>query len=159
MRSLRFAALLVVLLLSAACSSDETDKASNAALEASGIETTGGFTEPTMSSGTTESMTPPEGTINPSNGEPDAVLRLEGASGTRFSGVCKVGAEASLIEGRVPKRFGYDLDGERLTCRIQKRDSGAGALKVILTAGGDTRSVQQTNSRGGEISISYRSSR
>lgn len=111
-----------------------------------------------MSSETTDGTSQVEATLGAPPEEPDAALRLEGASGTRFSGVCRVGAEETAIKGRVPKRFGFELDGERLTCSIQKRDAGRGSLKVILTAGGNTRSVQQTNSRGGNIEISYQSS-
>jgi hypothetical protein len=83
------------------------------------------------------------------------VLRLEGSSGTRFSGVCRVGAQDTAVRGQVPRRFEYDLGGQQLTCRIEKRGPGEGNLKVVLTAGGNTRSVQQTNVPGGTVEISY----
>jgi hypothetical protein len=83
------------------------------------------------------------------------VLRLEGDPKTTFSGLCTVGGEENVLSGRVPKRYAFDLDGQRLTCRIQKQDSGKGELKVILTANDTTRSVQQTSTHKGLINISY----
>lgn len=169
MRSARFATLLVAFLLAAillpvaACSPEEPGGQTSTGPEESGAkrsgsETTGGFAEPTVAPEGPEGTTPSEATLGPSPEEPEAVLRLEGDSGTRFSGTCAAGGEETVIRGEVPRRFAYDLNGQRLACRIQKRDAGAGSLKVILSAGGNTRSVQQTNTRGGTVEISYRSS-
>ncbi len=83
------------------------------------------------------------------------MLRLEGDPKTTFSGICTVGGEESVLSGRVPERYAFDLDGQKLSCRIQKQDSGEGDLKVILTANDTTRSVQQTSTREGVIDISY----
>ena len=88
-------------------------------------------------------------------GPPEVVLRLEGGPKTTFSGLCSVGNEQSVLDGKVPKRFTFDPRGRELSCRIQKRDDGRGALKIILIAGDTTRSVQQTNAPGGTINLSY----
>ena len=88
-------------------------------------------------------------------GQPEVVLRLEGGPRTTFSGLCSVGNEQSVLDGKVPKSFTFDPRGRELSCRIQKRDDGRGALKIILTAGNTTRSVQQTNAPGGTINLSY----
>jgi hypothetical protein len=83
------------------------------------------------------------------------LLRLEGAPGVRFSGLCSVGDEERVVTGRVPQRYAFDLvGGSSFSCRIQKQ-SGPGNLRVILLAGGTTRSVQQTNAQGGTITVSY----
>ena len=87
--------------------------------------------------------------------QPEVVLRLEGGPKTTFSGLCSIGGEQNVLDGRVPKRFTFDPEGRELSCRIQKRDKGRGALKVVLIAGNTTRSVQQTNSPGGTINLSY----
>lgn len=89
-------------------------------------------------------------------GQPEVVLRLEGGPKTTFSGLCSVGGEQNVLDGRVPKRFTFDPGGRELSCRIQKQDKGRGALKIVLIAGNTTRSVQQTNSPGGTINLSYR---
>ncbi|ABG05860.1 hypothetical protein Rxyl_2950 [Rubrobacter xylanophilus DSM 9941] len=83
------------------------------------------------------------------------VLRLEGEEGTRFSGLCDVGGQQSVLSGEVPRRYTFDLDGLPLSCRIQKRGGGQGTLRVVLLANGTTRSVQQTNAPEGTIRISY----
>jgi hypothetical protein len=88
-------------------------------------------------------------------GPPEVVLRLEGGPKTTFSGLCSVGDQQSVLDGKVPKRFTFDPRRRELSCRIQKRDDGRGALKVILIAGDTTRSVQQTNAPGGTINLSY----
>jgi hypothetical protein len=84
----------------------------------------------------------------------DVVLDIEGTSRTEFSGVCAVGDEEHAIEGRVPERFVYDLQGRKLDCEIQKEDGGAGELKVLLTAPGN-HLVQQTSTPGGIINLTY----
>ena len=107
----------------------------------------------------------PPGTV-PTNGDtisgttggtsaPDALLRLEGDPETTFSGFCTVGTEESVIGGRVPKRYRFDLDGRNLSCRIQKRNPGNSSLRVVLLSGDNTRSVQQTRSRDSVIRISH----
>ena len=74
---------------------------------------------------------------------------------TTFSGLCSVGG-AESVGGQVPKRFEFDLKGQQLSCRIEKRDNKKGDLKVVLVAGETTRSVQQTNTSGGVIEVSYK---
>ncbi len=83
-------------------------------------------------------------------------LRVEGDRKTVFSGICSSGNENTVIRGVVPKRFTYDLPkGRKLECRIQKQDSGKGSLRVVLLSRNTTRSVQQTNTKGGTINVSY----
>lgn len=94
----------------------------------------------------------PEGAPRP---RPDAVLRIEGGENTTFSGICAVGQRENVIGGEVPKRYAFDLDGQQLSCRIQKRDDGAGNLRVVLLAGDRTRSVQQTTTRDNIIRLVY----
>jgi hypothetical protein len=149
--------LLVVLLFVGSCS-DETrkpDEKSNPAKEKSEIteETT---SAPTTGLETTEESPPPEITLGDDpGGNPDVVIRLEGDPGTTFSGLCSVGEKRSVLSGQVPKRFAFDLKGQQLSCRIEKRDGDTGELEVILVAGESTRSVQQTNAPGGVIEVSY----
>ena len=83
------------------------------------------------------------------------MLRLEGDPETTFSGLCTAGTEESVISGKVPKRYRFDLDGQNLSCRIQKRDSENGSLRVVLLSGNSTRSVQQTNSTNNIVRLSY----
>ena len=97
----------------------------------------------------------PEATLDPAPDAPAVLLRLERDPGTTFSGICAVGGKESVLSGRIPKHYAFAPRGQRLSCRIQKQDQGGGALEVILVAGDTTRSVQQTNTRGGVISISY----
>ncbi len=149
--------LLAVLLFAGACS-DETrkpDERSSPARERTEV------TEEPTSASTTELETtkdsPPKITLGDDpDGKPDVVIRLEGDPGTTFSGLCSVGEKRSVLSGQVPKRFAFDLKGQQLSCRIEKRDGGTGDLKVVLVAGDSTRSVQQTNAPSGVIKVSYK---
>jgi hypothetical protein len=148
--------LLAVLLLLAACSDDTNKPEQNhrptgktkmaeetTSLATTGLETTG-------------DSQPPEVTLGDGTGEEaEVMIRLEGDPKTTFSGLCSVGEERNVLSGQVPKRFAFDLKGRKLSCRIEKQDGGKGALKVVLVAGETTRSVQQTDSPGGIIKISY----
>jgi hypothetical protein len=148
------AALLTLLLLAGACTGDDSGKRPGSAGRTDGSkESTLVATKPE----TTESAPLPEATLGTEPDSPGVVLRLEGDPKTTFSGICTVGGEESVLSGRVPKRYAFDPKRQRLSCRIQKQDSAAGNLKVILIAGDTTRSVQQTNARGGVISLSYAS--
>jgi hypothetical protein len=147
--------LLAVLLFAGACS-DETRKPDERSSPAT--EKTEVTEEPTSASTTrleTTEDSPPEITLGDPDGKPDAVIRLEGDTGTMFSGLCSVGEKRSVLSGQVPKRFEFDLKGRQLSCRIEKRDGDTGDLEVILVAGDSTRSVQQTNAPGGVIEVSY----
>ena len=145
------AALLAVLLLAGACDSGErsgsTGRTDNPEERSP--------TYPTTGQETTESTPPPEATLGAEPASPGVVLRIEGDPETTFSGICTVGGKESVLSGRVPKRYAFDLRRQRLSCRIQKQDSGSGTLKVILTTNDKTRSVQQTNSRDAFINVSY----
>lgn len=104
---------------------------------------------------TTGDSRPPEVTLG-HGGESEAVIRLEGDPGTTFSGLCSLGSGQKVLVGQVPKRFQFALKGRHLSCRIEKRDDKKGDLKVVLIAGETTRSVQQTNTPGGVINVSYK---
>jgi hypothetical protein len=83
-------------------------------------------------------------------------LKIEGSPGTEFSGTCLIGGkEEKKISGRVPKRFIYELDGQRLECEISKQSSNSGEMKVEVSAGGHSNSVQQTSTQGGSIALQY----
>jgi hypothetical protein len=143
------AALLIVLLVSGACSGEQETSGPTGKTEESAL------TPATTGPETTQRAPLPEATLGADRDSPSVVLRLEGDPETTFSGICTVGGKESVLSGRVPKRYAFDLRGQKLSCRIQKQDSGGGSLKAILIAGNTTRSVQQTNSRGGVINISY----
>ncbi len=146
------AALLTVFLFSGACSGDYSGEGSGSPGRATGPEE-GTLVSSTTGQEKTESAPPPEATLGKGPDSPGIVLRLEGDPKTTFSGICTVGSKENVLSGRVPKRYAFE--GEKLSCRIQKQDSGRGSLKVILTADDTTRSVQQTSTRGGVIHISY----
>jgi hypothetical protein len=149
------AALLTVFLLAGACSGDDSGKRPGSAGRTG--DSKEGTLVATKPETTEESAPLPEATLGTEPDSPGVVLRLEGDPKTTFSGICTVGGEESVLSGRVPKRYAFDPKGQRLSCRIQKQDSDAGNLKVILIAGDTTRSVQQTNARGGVINLSYAS--
>jgi hypothetical protein len=150
-------ALLAVLSLAWACSGDpgrDTGGGSGSTKRSSNFEEGTLASAKTVEEETASSLLP-EATLGVEPDSPGVVLRLEGDPKTTFSGLCTVGEEESVLSGRVPKRYAFDLDGQKLSCRIQKQDSGRGDLKVILTANDTTRSVQQTSSHDGFINISY----
>jgi hypothetical protein len=145
------AALLIVLLVSGACSGKQERSGPTGKTEESAL------IPATTGPETTESAPLPEATFGAEHDSPNVVLRLEGDPKTTFSGICTLGGKESVLSGRVPKRYAFDPHGQKLSCRIQKQDSGRGTLKAILIVGNTTRSVQQTNSRRGVIKISYQS--
>jgi hypothetical protein len=151
------AALLVVALsFVGACTDDEKNRTDENPPEQKTEMTEETTSLATMLETTGESR-PPEVTLgNDSGGEPDVMIRLEGAPRTTFSGLCSVGAAQKVLSGQVPKRFEFDLKGQQLSCRIEKRDNEKGDLKVVLAAGETTRSVQQTSNPGGVIRVSYK---
>jgi hypothetical protein len=86
----------------------------------------------------------------------EVTLNIEGSPGTKFSGTCIIGGkEEKKVNGRVPKRFIYELDGQRLECEIRKQSSNSGQMKVEFSAGGQTNSVQQTSTQGGSLTLRY----
>ncbi len=86
----------------------------------------------------------------------EVTLKIEGSPGTEFSGTCIIGGEEEKkLSGRVPKRFIYDLDGQRLECEISKQSSNSGQMKVEFSAGGHTNSVQQTSTQGRSLTLRY----
>ena len=150
-KALVAASLVFFCVLVGACSGDTRPQ---------GTGSTDNFKEGTLVSSSrapeaTREASPPEATLGPQPDSPAVVLRLEGDPGTAFSGICVVGSKQSVLSGRIPKRYAFDPRGRRLSCRIEKRDPGRGVLKVILEASDTTRSVQQTNTRGSAINVSY----
>lgn len=86
----------------------------------------------------------------------EITLKIEGRPGTEFSGTCIVGGKEEMkVSGIVPKRFIYELDGQRLECEIRKQSSNSGQMKVEFSAGDDTNSVQQTSTQGGSVTLLY----
>jgi hypothetical protein len=86
----------------------------------------------------------------------EVTLKIEGSPGTEFSGTCIIGGEVEKkVSGRVPKRFNYELDGQRLECQIRKQSSNSGQMKVEFSAKGQTNSVQQTSTQGGSLTLRY----
>jgi hypothetical protein len=86
----------------------------------------------------------------------EVTLKIEGSPGTKFSGTCIIGdKEEKKVNGRVPKRFIYELDGQRLECEIRKQSSNSGQMKVEFSAGGQTNSIQQTSTQGGSLTLRY----
>lgn len=152
--------LAAILLFTYACSRDNAGKNKNEISKDSSKGETS-ILEGTLSSTTTdaggkESTGTGEGTISPDPTKAaDVVLRLEGDPKTYFSGICMEAGDESVLNGKVPKKFSYGLSGGKLSCSIQKQDKAKGSLKIILIANGATRSVQQTNTPGSIIKISY----
>ncbi len=85
-------------------------------------------------------------------GSEDVTVKIQGNPETEFSGTCTVGDEENEIEGQVPQSFDYDLDGQKLECKIQQQN--AGTLTVVLTGDG-ARAVQKIHSRGGTLNLTY----
>jgi hypothetical protein len=86
----------------------------------------------------------------------EVTLEVGGDNGTRFSGVCSVGGEEESISGRVPARYDYHLEGEKLECEIHKE--GGDALEVVLAAGSNVHSIQRTEVQNSTINFAYSSS-
>jgi hypothetical protein len=79
-------------------------------------------------------------------------LRIEGDSGTTFSGKCAGGDDEEEVSGEVPQSFTFQLDGGKLECEITNK--GPGALEVTLGSG-DDRSVHRINAPDAVISLTY----
>ncbi len=157
MKALVVALLVVLSQASWACSGDPGRETGGGSTQGNSNfeEGTLASTKTVQEEETTVSSPLSEATLGAGPEDPGVVLRLEGDPKTTFSGLCTVGREESVLSGRVPKRYAFDLDGKKLSCRIQKQDTGRGDLKVILTADDTTRSVQQTSTHNGFINISY----
>ena len=85
-------------------------------------------------------------------------LKIEGSPGTEFSGTCIIGGkEEKKVSGRVPKRFTYEPDGQRLECEISKQSSNSGQMKVEFSAKDHTNSVQQSSTQGDSVTLRYES--
>lgn len=91
---------------------------------------------------------------NPANraGDGEAILRLTGSSGTKFSGECEVGGERESIEGELPERFTFDLGDDSLACDIEKQDPGQ--MQLVFSTGNDNI-TQTTGADNTTISLVY----
>ncbi|MBV9454454.1 MAG: DUF2807 domain-containing protein [Rubrobacter sp.] len=80
-----------------------------------------------------------------------AMLKLQGDSGTKFSGSCTVGnQEPEEISGQVPEIYSFELKGEPLDCKI----NSDGDAQVDLAVGKNVRSVQRIS--GGTLHLTYK---
>lgn len=64
-------------------------------------------------------------------------VKIDGESGTRFSGACVVGDEGREVSGQVPGLFVYEPEGREVECEIRKEGKDAGSLKFSVDAGGE----------------------
>lgn len=78
----------------------------------------------------------------------EVTLKVAGDPGTTFFGACSVGGREHDIEGRVPERYAYELDGGRLECEIRKE--GGDTLEVAVIGEG-VHSVQRSKAPGGTV--------
>lgn len=139
---------LSLVLLAGGCSGQEPQSESSEFNEGTlssstrPAETTGGLQQPPRAA--------PEDSV-----AGEVSLRVEGAEGTRFSGICTVGEREEIISGSPPRS--YTFEDRPFSCTVEKQDSRGGNLKVTVVAGDSARSVQQTNAEGGTIELSYES--
>jgi midasin (ATPase involved in ribosome maturation) len=80
----------------------------------------------------------------------EVVLELTGEEGASFSGTCEVGDEKETVEGTVPQRYDYRLEGHELRCEIENKS--AAPLKAEITAG-NTHYTQQTSAEGATLNF------
>lgn len=64
-------------------------------------------------------------------------VKIDGESGTRFSGACAVGDEGREVSGQIPGLFVYEPEGREVECEIRKEGKDAGSLKFSVDAGGE----------------------
>lgn len=148
---------LAVLVL-ASCTEEGNTTKTDKTSPGGGVENTATIkTTPSTTNPPEDEDDTPEGTLKEITEAPEVVVRLEGAPKTSFRGLCSVEGSDEVLGGQVPKRFTFDLQGGELTCRIQKKGSVGGELKIILLDGDQTRSVQSTRTSGGTINLSYSS--
>jgi TRAP-type uncharacterized transport system substrate-binding protein len=95
-----------------------------------------------------------DGTQSESSSPKDVTLKLKGDSKIKVSGTCTVGGQENTISGQVPQSLAYNLDGQKLECKIQKRKGANRNLKIVL-AGKNIHAVQQINSRNTVINLTY----
>jgi hypothetical protein len=86
----------------------------------------------------------------------EVTLKIEGSPGTEFSGTCIIGGKGEKkLSGRVPKRFIFEPDRQRLECEIRKQSTNSGQMQVEFSAKDHTNSVQQTSTQGGSVTLRY----
>jgi hypothetical protein len=85
----------------------------------------------------------------------EVTLKIEGSPATEFPGTCIIGGKEEKVSGRIPKRFIFELDGQRLECEIRKQSSNTGQMEVAFSAQDHTNSVQQTSTQDGSITLRY----
>jgi hypothetical protein len=95
-----------------------------------------------------EAKTQKEGDDHPRK----VILKVLGASGTSFAGVCSVAGREEVVEGRVPKRYVYELGDGKLECEL--RNESGEVLRVKLT-GESIHSLQQSDTSGGTVRVAF----
>ena len=81
------------------------------------------------------------------------ILQIKGSDDTSFTGTCSAGGEERRIGGQPPERYTFSPDGGKIECEISKE--GPGTLHIVLTAGDDVRSVQQSGAGEGKVNLTY----
>jgi hypothetical protein len=79
-------------------------------------------------------------------------LKVLGARGTSFSGVCSVAGREETVEGRVPKRYVYELGDGKLECEV--RNESGGVQRVKLTREG-VYSLLQSDTSGSTVRVTF----
>lgn len=146
------AVFVVAILLAGGCSGDD-DTSTGSRSTGFPARTLAAVPGSASTTGPTEDTQPSGATV----GRSRVTLRIEGDAGTEFSGVCTTSTENSVLVGKVPKTYNFDLRNRALSCQIKKQGPGTGSLQAILLTGDNTRSIQQTRSRNSTINISYSS--
>jgi hypothetical protein len=95
-----------------------------------------------------EAKTQKEGDDHPRK----VTLKVLGARGTSFSGVCFVAGREEAVEGRVPKRYVYELGDGKLECEV--RNESGGIQRVKLTREG-VHSLQQSDTSGSTVRVTF----
>lgn len=145
--------LLASLVFVTGCGGDEQAQEDPAEEQSTQAQTTE-QTEQGTSAERAEDTGMDKGTAGEGSGQ-EVTLKIEGDPGTEFSGVCSAGDQEEDLAGEVPQSFVYELpESQKLDCEIRKSDSDSGTLKVTLTAPGNNI-VQQTNTPGGSINLSF----
>jgi hypothetical protein len=79
-------------------------------------------------------------------------LKVLGARGTSLSGVCSVAGREKAVEGRVPKRYVYELGDGKLECEARNEFGRVRRVKLI---GEGLHSPQQSDTSGGTVRVTF----
>lgn len=84
-------------------------------------------------------------------GPREVTLEISGDRGTGFSGACSFGGTQRTLDGRVPERYVFEPQGERLECELRTE----GALGIVFTDGAGVHSEQQTAGGRSTVKLTY----